>query len=47
MNNALIDAFVHHVNKGNKIGGTFTPIAYTNITQEMSEEFQRPFDREK
>jgi len=32
MNNALIDVFVHQVNAGNKIGGTFTSISYTNIT---------------
>ncbi|AES99968.1 Myb/SANT-like DNA-binding domain protein [Medicago truncatula] len=47
MNNALIDAFVHQVSAGNKQGGTFTSIAYTNITKEMSEKFQRPFDKEK
>lgn len=47
MNNALIDAFVHQVSAGNKLGGTFTSIAYTNITKEMSEKFQRPFDKEK
>lgn len=47
MNNALIDAFVHQVSAGNKLGGTFTSIAYTNITKEMSEKFQRSFDKEK
>lgn len=36
MNNALIDAFVHQVSAGSKLGGTFTSIAYTNITKEMS-----------
>ncbi|XP_058755036.1 uncharacterized protein LOC131628181 isoform X2 [Vicia villosa] len=47
MDNALIDAFVHQVNEGNKVNGTYTSKAYSNITNEMAEKFRRSFQKEK
>ncbi|GAU43825.1 hypothetical protein TSUD_399180 [Trifolium subterraneum] len=35
MDDALVDAFMHEFEKGNKVNGTFTTTAYDNITAEI------------
>jgi len=47
MDNVLIDAFVHQLNEGNKVNGSFSSLAYVNITKELAEKYQRPFVKEK
>lgn len=47
MDTVLIDAFLHQLNEGNKVRGVYTSTAYANITKELGEKFQRPFQKDK
>lgn len=47
MDDALIDAFMHEYEKGNKVNGTFTTTAYENIVAELSALFGKKVDKER
>ena len=47
MDDALIDVFMHELDIGNKVNGTFTPTAYDNITQYLSALFGFKVEKEK
>ena len=47
MDDALIDAFLHQQNDGNRVGGTFISKAYDTIIKELGEKFGCPFGKEK
>ncbi|KAI9126321.1 hypothetical protein K1719_002742 [Acacia pycnantha] len=47
MDDALVDAFLHQQNDGNRVSGTFTSKAYDTIIKELQEKFGRPFEKEK
>lgn len=47
MDDALVNAFMHEFEQGNKVNGTFTPKAYENIVNELSVLFGRKIDKEK
>jgi hypothetical protein len=46
MDNILIDAFLHQQNEGNKYNGSYTSTTYVNITKELADKFQQPFQKE-
>ncbi|XP_045791778.1 uncharacterized protein LOC123886506 [Trifolium pratense] len=47
MDDALVDAFMHEFENGNKVNGTFTSTAYDHITAEISALFGEKIDRVK
>ncbi|KAF7840319.1 Myb/SANT-like DNA-binding domain protein [Senna tora] len=47
MDEALVDAFFHQHNMGNKNNGNFTTTTYDNITKELEAKFDRVFEKEK
>ena len=47
MDDSLLDAFMHELNIGNKIGGSFTTTAYENITKSLSALFGFKVDKDK
>jgi len=47
MDDALVDAFMHEFEKGNKVNGTFTTTAYDNITAEICALFGNKIDKLK
>ncbi|KAL6523629.1 hypothetical protein OROGR_017232 [Orobanche gracilis] len=47
MDNALVEAFLHQQNEGNRVNGTFTTTAYEAIVKELQEKFERTFGKEK
>lgn len=48
MDEAIIDAFLHQHELGNRVGGTFTIQAYDNILRELKEIFsEKPVDKER
>ncbi|XP_061359903.1 uncharacterized protein At2g29880-like [Gastrolobium bilobum] len=47
MDDALIDAFLHQQNDGNKVSGSFTSKAYETIIKELQQKFGRSFEKEK
>ncbi|KAI9108531.1 hypothetical protein K1719_020415 [Acacia pycnantha] len=47
MDDALVDAFLHQQNDGNRVSGTFTSKAYDTIIKELQQKFGRPFEKEK
>ncbi|XP_045800963.1 uncharacterized protein LOC123894894 [Trifolium pratense] len=47
MDDALVDAFMHEFENGNKVNGTFTSTAYDHITAEISALFGGKIDRVK
>ncbi|XP_058740988.1 uncharacterized protein LOC131613326 [Vicia villosa] len=47
MDDALVDAFIHEYEKGNKFNGTFTTSAYENIAAELRALFVNKIDKLK
>ncbi|XP_058759913.1 uncharacterized protein LOC131633218 [Vicia villosa] len=47
MDDALVDAFMHEYEKGNKVNGTFTTSAYENIAAELRALFGNKVDKVK
>jgi hypothetical protein len=47
MDDALVDAFMHEFEKGNKVNGTFTTTAYDHITAEIGALFGNKIDKVK
>lgn len=48
MEEKLIDALLHQTRIGNRVGGTFTTLAYEEILKELLQSFQdKPIDKEK
>lgn len=47
MDDALVDAFLHQLNEGNKVNGTFSSKAYVSIIKELQDKFQRPLHKDK
>ncbi|XVF23429.1 hypothetical protein REPUB_Repub13aG0037400 [Reevesia pubescens] len=47
MDDALVDAFLHQHNMGNRVNGTFTKHAYDNIVIDLKEQFGRDIEKEK
>ncbi|KAK6932187.1 Myb/SANT-like domain [Dillenia turbinata] len=47
MDDALVDAFMHQYDMGNKMNGTFITKAYENIVKELIEKFGEWLNKEK
>ena len=47
MDEALVDAFLHQQNSGNRVNGTFTPKAYDNIMKELKERLGMQIEKDK
>ncbi|GLT99856.1 hypothetical protein SLE2022_172680 [Rubroshorea leprosula] len=47
MDEALMDAFLHQHNLGNRVNGSFTTKAYENIVNELKEKLGKEVDKDK